>query len=206
MNRAGKSNAQMVDHYITPEFLGSVEALMAVLQYVSSVCEHLFLARSTFYAWYRAGKLLYHRVPAHDISPREQKLIRFYVAIRRGRCRGRQLDLENIKQAGEKNWRAAAWRLERRYPELWGRNRKPTDKAQREAARARRAKIRERQLHEAHEVLAELERDREQDLAADRAALREKVKNFGQQADLGKADADSAPAAWATAADGHAAR
>ena len=155
------SNASLVDRIITPDFLQRIETLMAVMQHTSDVYKQVYLPRSTFYAWYAAGKILYDRGP-FEMSPREGKLRNFYLAVRNGRERGKFLDLHNIHKAGEKSWRAAAWRLERRYPDEWGRNRPKPDKAKREA---------EQQEHRAagQELLAELARTHDQDIAAARA-------------------------------------
>ena len=49
------------------------------------------------------------------------KYAEFFVAVKRAQAEGERLLLARIQDAARKQWQAAAWILERRYPDKWAR-------------------------------------------------------------------------------------
>ncbi len=54
-----------------------------------------------------------------------KEFIAFLAALKRAESDFCMKALKNINDAGTKKWQAAAWLLERRYPEHYGKNRQP---------------------------------------------------------------------------------
>lgn len=55
------------------------------------------------------------------VAPEDQGFLRFFQAVEEARAMGEVRDVARIVQAGERDWRAAAWRLQHRHPDRWGR-------------------------------------------------------------------------------------
>lgn len=69
------------------------------------------ITEATFWNWYNRGK-----------AAKSGKYKKFYLAVEEAKTRCMMDDLECIGRAAENgNWQAAAWRLERRNPEDFGR-------------------------------------------------------------------------------------
>lgn len=49
------------------------------------------------------------------------KLYEFFVALKKAESLAQEARAQTIIVAARKNWQAAAWWLERKYPEIWGR-------------------------------------------------------------------------------------
>lgn len=85
--------------------------------------------RSTIRRWRWRGDAEIERVRAAGESEAVRESEELYVdlcfALMRAHARAEIRDLEVISAAAERgDWRAAAWRLERRYPERWGKRRR----------------------------------------------------------------------------------
>lgn len=102
------------------------------------------ISRDTLHEWVRTGNRLIERAeklarkakpapsdPIALLSLKEQQLARFAKGWHEGLCDAELRDLTLIAKAAVGDvehgifpvWQAAAWRLERRYPEKWGRRR-----------------------------------------------------------------------------------
>src|SRR5438309_1762379 len=66
--------------------------------------------RDTYFDWMKRGKT------------GEEPYAAFVDAVHRAMAECESLDLATILEASKSVWQAAAWRLERRYPERYGRN------------------------------------------------------------------------------------
>lgn len=68
------------------------------------------ISESTFYRWRERGE-----------KARKGKFRKFWEALKRAEAEGEQALVRRILSASNDTWQAAAWILERRYPDRWGR-------------------------------------------------------------------------------------
>lgn len=68
------------------------------------------ISESTFYRWRERGE-----------KARGGKFREFWEALKRAEAEAEQRLVERILSASSDTWQAAAWILERRYPDRWGR-------------------------------------------------------------------------------------
>jgi len=77
--------------------------------YLEVAAAHAGVHRETVFAWLRKGKEqssgIYHN---------------FHHAVTRARAAAEIRDVANLAKAGSEDWRASAWRLERKHPDRWG--------------------------------------------------------------------------------------
>ena len=75
--------------------------------------------KSTLYDWLEKGRLEKEAAAARGVEP-AGAFAEFADAVMRARAESEVLHLENIAVAGRKDWRAAAWILEKRFPQAYG--------------------------------------------------------------------------------------
>lgn len=78
--------------------------------YVETACAVAGIHKDTFYEWMKLGK--------GGMEPYAS----FRTSVTQALAKGEVRDLALIGQAARTQWQAAAWRLERRFPERWGRS------------------------------------------------------------------------------------
>lgn len=112
---------------LTPELIEEYCKLLPVVQYIETASDILGVDRSTWQKWARRGARELKRLAktkGGKVKPKEAIYVEFVRAHKKAIAEGQQSDLQAIRDAAAKgNWQAAAWRLERRCPELWGANR-----------------------------------------------------------------------------------
>lgn len=89
--------------------------------YIETACNFAGVARDTYYGWMERARKA--REKGGKLTVAEQRLVDFSDNVKNVLARSEMGDLKRIKVAAESQWQAAAWRLERRYPERWGRTR-----------------------------------------------------------------------------------
>jgi len=77
--------------------------------YVETAAAAAGIAKDTLYAWLRRG------------AAGEEPFARFAAAVEEAQAKSELRDLAIIGKAAETEWTAAAWRLERKYPDRYGR-------------------------------------------------------------------------------------
>jgi transposase len=107
MGRPTKLNEQTHEAIVTAVRAGN---------YVETAAAAAGITATTFYRWMERGEA--------DIENDAQSPFRdFREAVEKAKAESEKIDLDLIaKAAGEGNWQAAAWRLERRFKDKWGRN------------------------------------------------------------------------------------
>lgn len=96
---------------LTPELIEQAAKLVSAGNYLSHVAQYLGVHPDTFYRWLREGERA------------KSGLVRqFYEAVKRAEAEAIARNIALIQKAAQEgNWQAAAWWLERKYPEEWGR-------------------------------------------------------------------------------------
>jgi hypothetical protein len=94
---------------LTPTLQEKICNLLRHGNYVETAARCAGIHRDTFYTWMKKGE--------EGVEP----YAAFNEAVHEALALGEALDLAKIEKAATTNWTAAAWRLERRFPERWGR-------------------------------------------------------------------------------------
>ena len=109
---------------LTPEVLEDVRRLLPTVLYLETVADYIGHDRITFRAWLKRGVRELKRLRGDTrrrVKKSEAIFLEFYNVVRKSLAEGEIYDTGVIKKASEAQWTAAAWRLERRHPERWGR-------------------------------------------------------------------------------------
>lgn len=93
----------------TPELINQIAALVSSGNYIETACQISGISRSTFYDWKKKGE------------EGKRPFLEFLDTIKKAEAIAEAKRIQLISQASEENWQAAAWYLERRFPERWGR-------------------------------------------------------------------------------------
>lgn len=99
---------------LTEELQHKITALLRNGNYVETACGAAGISVSTFYAWMERGE-------AGEEAGTQSAFLEFSEAVHRSRAEGEAMLLQQIRQAAPKDWRAAAWILERTMPAKYGR-------------------------------------------------------------------------------------
>jgi len=78
------------------------------------------IERTTLYLWLRRGSAYLAAVETGQPIVKDVEYANFTLAVRKATAEAELLDLERIDTAAEQVWQAAAWKLERRYPDRYG--------------------------------------------------------------------------------------
>lgn len=97
---------------LTPETQETILNAIRAGNYIETAAALAGISKETFYKWLRRGA-----------RAKTGKHRDFVDAVEKAQAEAEALDLQIIRQASKKHWQAAAWRLERRSPERWGRQR-----------------------------------------------------------------------------------
>ena len=104
---------------LTPKVEKEFVDLVKSGNYIETACVMVGIGRSTYYDWIKK---------AND-SIESNRYTKFRDNVRKAQAWAEARDIFIISRHAENNWRAAAWLLERKYPQRWGR-RKPQKKRQ----------------------------------------------------------------------------
>ena len=96
---------------LTPELQAEIILLIKTGNFVETVCTTVGINKSTFYDWIKKGEQSNH--------PRNRYNI-FQESVKKAMAWSEARDVAIITQHSEENWRAAAWKLSRKYPKKWG--------------------------------------------------------------------------------------
>ena len=95
------------------ELEAEIVELIKVGNYVETACGVVGNGgKTTFYEWMKKAKA----------SVRYNKYVRFRNAVEKAQAWSEARDIAIITKASEKYWQAAAWKLERKYPDKFGRH------------------------------------------------------------------------------------
>jgi hypothetical protein len=94
----------------SPEIAAKVIAALAAGNFLETAAAHAGVASSVLRDWIRNGE-----------RGKTQELADFALAVEKAQADAEVRDVAQIGKAGQKEWTACAWRLERKFPQRWGR-------------------------------------------------------------------------------------
>lgn len=96
---------------LTKDIQEKLVSAIAHGNYHEVACFLVGIGSSTFYSWMKKGE-----------EENSKRIYRDFVeAIKKAEAIAEAQRLQVISKASHENWQAAAWYLERRYPDRWGR-------------------------------------------------------------------------------------
>jgi transposase len=95
---------------LTPEVQARIVQAVSAGSYLDTAASYAGVARSTMYRWLNRGR-------------RDKKGVyaEFAKAVHKAMADAEIRDITQIAKATEASWQASAWRLERKFPDRWGR-------------------------------------------------------------------------------------
>lgn len=116
--RASKTSAKPL--YLTQDLIKQISSLILAGAYVETACAAVGISKVIYYEWLKLGN------KRKNCSPEDRKHIdilyeQFTDAINKAVVQAELRDIVRIDKAAETTWAAAAWKLERKHPERWGR-------------------------------------------------------------------------------------
>jgi transposase len=113
---------------LSQPLIDKVANFLRIGVYVETAAIASGMSKQTFYTYLRQANDLQERIEkAKTLGERvslikhEKLLLLFLDAIEKATAEAETSDVVTIKQASKTNWQAAAWRLERKNPDRWGR-------------------------------------------------------------------------------------
>ncbi len=111
---------------LTPQVIEDVRRLLPTVMYMESVGDYLGVSRMTWRGWLKRGSKERKRIERARNGNKEPKeseklYLQFFDTVKKSISEGEIFDAGTIKKASAESWQAAAWRLERRFPDRWGR-------------------------------------------------------------------------------------
>jgi hypothetical protein len=101
--------------------------------YIETTAALVGIHRDSVYEWLKRGNAEIERVSKSNranIRKREAIFVEFTDTVKKAQAQSEAMLVGLIGQAAQKNWTAAAWRLERKYPDKWGRTERNVGTAQ----------------------------------------------------------------------------
>lgn len=92
--------------------------------YIETAAAMAGISTKTVYNWMRRGSREENRLeenPRARPKKEEAPFLDFLQAVTRAQAEAEAAAVQAIIQAEAEDWRAAAWRLERKFPDRWGR-------------------------------------------------------------------------------------
>lgn len=112
---------------LTKDIQNRIVSVIQSGNYIETACAYVGINKSTFYDWLKRGAREKDRVeknPRAKVRKSEKPFVDFSNAVEKALAHAEIRDVAIIGRAAEENWQAAAWRLERKFPDRWGRREK----------------------------------------------------------------------------------
>lgn len=95
---------------LNKEMIAEISSYIELGFTIKDTCEAVGIEQSTFFNWKNQGKL-------DKENGIKSEFLEFLESIKKGKHKIKQLMLSKIVQAANENWNAAAWWVERNFPE-----------------------------------------------------------------------------------------
>jgi len=109
---------------LTKELINEIAQYLRAGNYIETTAALVGIHRDSIYEWLKRGNAEIERVSKSNrarIRKREEIFVEFTDTVKKAQAQAEAMLVGLIGQAAQKNWTAAAWRLERKYPDKWGR-------------------------------------------------------------------------------------
>jgi hypothetical protein len=109
------------------ELIDQIADLVREGNYIETASAVAGIDKNSLYRWLKRGAREVERLaknPKLKGKIEEKIYVDFSDAVKKAMAESEADDLENIKKASREDWKASAWRLERRFPNRWGRKEK----------------------------------------------------------------------------------
>lgn len=108
---------------LTKEVQAKIVSAIRAGNYMETAAAFAGIHKSTFHDWMKQGQRLREKFEKSGEKPdkNQTNLIHFSDSIEKALAEAEMRDVMTITQASEEDWKAAAWRLERKHPQRWGR-------------------------------------------------------------------------------------
>ena len=98
---------------LTPQVEERILGFLRLGNYIETACKAAGIHKDTFYDWMKR---------ARTGKPGDERYAEFAARVDSALAEAEGRDVQTILLASRQQWQAAAWRLERRFPERWSRN------------------------------------------------------------------------------------
>lgn len=108
---------------ITPEIQADLIKMLSAGNYLETAAAYCGISTDTVRGWVKRGEQEAQRLKADSTAwpiKSETEFMELAIAIRQAQATSEIRDVMLIGNAARDQWQAAAWRLERRYPDKWG--------------------------------------------------------------------------------------
>lgn len=112
---------------LTYEIIKRITDIVRAGNYLETAAAHAGIDKTTLHRWMKRGAREEERVEKEsdlEMDPKEKIYVDFCHSIKKAIADSEIKDLLIIGKAAEMDWKASAWRLERRFPTKWARREK----------------------------------------------------------------------------------
>jgi len=107
---------------ISKEKINQIVEAVRAGNFIETAAAFAGLSKQTLYNWLKEGMRERDRRENGEEPDRTKDMyVKFSIDIEQAMAEAEMRDVEIITKAAEQQWQAAAWRLERKYPDRWGR-------------------------------------------------------------------------------------
>jgi transposase len=109
---------------LTPDIQVKIVDALKLGNYIETASALAGISKNTVYDWLKRGAREKERVENNSNAKyrkEEFPFVKFSDAVQKAMAEAEMRDLLVIANASKNDWKASAWRLERRYPAKWGR-------------------------------------------------------------------------------------
>lgn len=110
---------------LTPELQEKICQAIRAGNYIETAAAYAGISKVTLHEWMRRGRRETERVEKAEgrakVRKKEAPFVGFLNSVEKALAEAEVRDVFIIGKAAEENWQAAAWRLERKFPDRWGR-------------------------------------------------------------------------------------
>lgn len=97
---------------LNEEVIEKAYKLIAAGNYHKTVAQYLGIDESTWWRWLQKGE---------TAKSKKSIYYKLFKQIKKAEAEAQMRNVAIVQEAAQESWQAAAWWLERRYPEEWGR-------------------------------------------------------------------------------------
>jgi len=105
---------------LTPELIERACKVLRLGNYVKTTCGYLDISEEAWYTWIKDAEAAKQKEKnGIELTDFEKIKIEFSIAVKKAQDEAIVRNLQLIQTAAASNWQAAAWTLERRYPDMF---------------------------------------------------------------------------------------